>query len=157
MLDGRDGHRLLLDLDEFWVVAELLDESRDAAVHGRGEEKNLPFLGQRGEDLVHLLLEAHIQHAVGLVEDGHLNPARIEGAALEVIEQTPGRSYHELRPVAQGAELAIHRCSAVNGSRLKAFFLHTQTVDFFADLHRKLTGRAKDQHLRVALVDIDFR
>ena len=72
-----------------------------------------------------------------------------------MIEQTAGRADHHLGTFAQGTELAIHRCAAVDRCRVKVFHFCAEAVDLFADLDCEFAGRAKDQHLREACGSID--
>ena len=156
LLDGGYGHRLLLDLNDFRLVSEFLDETGDSGVHRRGEKQDLAFLWQGGEDFVHLLLEAHVEHAVGLVENRHANAAGIEGAAAQVIQKAPGRADHDLCSVAERAELPVDRRTAVNRSRLESLFLRPEAVNLSTNLHSEFTCRAKYQHLRKALGDVNI-
>jgi hypothetical protein len=45
----------------------------DLAVERRREEHRLPFPWKPGDDPVDLRLEAHVEHAVSLVQDKHPN------------------------------------------------------------------------------------
>ena len=157
LLDRGNGAGFLLDLDDFRAVAEFLDQAGHARIHRRGEEQRLAVGGKRGEQLVHFVLEAHVEHSVGLVEDGHLNAGGVETAAAEVVEQAAGSADDELRAGAQRAELAVDRGTAVNRSGVKTVHFCAEAVDFLADLDRELAGGAEDQHLRVALFDVEFR
>ena len=122
----------------------------DAAVHRGGEEQRLALGGQRAEQLLHFLAEAHVEHAVGLVEDGHLMLLRVEGTAAQMVEQAAGRADDDVGAIAQSAKLAVHRRAAVDRRGAADRAGGAEAVDFLADLHRELAGRAEDQHLGVA-------
>ena len=157
LLDRGNGAGFLLDLNDFRAVAEFLDQAGHARIHRRGEEQRLAVRRERGEQFVHFVLEAHVEHAVGFVEDRHLDARRVETAAAKVVEQAAGSADDELCAGAQRAELAVDRCAAVNGSRVETGHFRAEAVDFLADLHREFAGRAEDQDLRVALFDVEFR
>src|SRR5438105_9634065 len=51
----------------------------------------LPVLGNALQDPVDLRAEAHVEHAVGLVEDEHAHGAEVDHPALDQVEQPPRR------------------------------------------------------------------
>jgi hypothetical protein len=62
-------------------------ELADLAVERRREEHRLALAGQALDDRVDLRLEAHVEHAVGLVEDEDPNRVELEQLSLgEVLE-----------------------------------------------------------------------
>ena len=67
------------------IAAEGFDQAFDAAIHGGGEEERLALFGEGIENDLHVFAEAHVEHAVGFVEDAELDAICSEGAASEVI------------------------------------------------------------------------
>ena len=63
----------------------------DLRRHGGGEEQRLPGEGHELEDALDVGDEAHVEHAVGLVDDHDLHAGQHQLAALEVVEQAAGR------------------------------------------------------------------
>ena len=57
------------DLDRFRVVQELAGDLLDVGRQRRREEHRLPNFRQRAHDAADLREEAHVEHAIGLVED----------------------------------------------------------------------------------------
>ena len=50
----------------------------------------LTLLGEQGKYLADVVDEAHGEHAIGLVEDQHVDAREVDGALLRVVEQTAG-------------------------------------------------------------------
>jgi hypothetical protein len=99
----------LLDLDGFRLVRVAFDQVADRLGYGRGEENGLPLVGSGGEDLFDVLAEAHVEHAVGLVEHDHLDRAELQGASIHVIHDAAGRADHDLDTFFQLEKLALVR------------------------------------------------
>src|SRR6185369_4599288 len=66
---GGDGSRRAGDLDAHWIVQELLGNTPDLRRHGSGEEQGLAGEWNEPADALDVGDEAHVEHAVGLVED----------------------------------------------------------------------------------------
>ena len=72
-------------------LQELVGEALDFGRHGRGEEQRLAARRQQLADALDVGDEAHVEHAVGLVDDEDLDAGQQQLAALEMIEQPAGR------------------------------------------------------------------
>ena len=59
----------------------------------------------RGEHRLHVVLEAHVEHLVGLVEHDVLHLRQVEVAVLQVVDDPAGRAHDDVEPVAQRALL----------------------------------------------------
>ena len=137
------------------VLAEAANEAFDAPVHCGGEEEGLTIFGHIAEDNLHVLAEAHVEHAVGLVEDAKADGVGAESLATQVIHHAAGCADDDMGTFAQGAHLAVDRCATINGNRGEALERRGETIDLLTDLHRQFTRRAKDEHLRLLESDID--
>ena len=92
---GGDGGGRPGNLDAHRIVQELLGDAPDLRRHGGGEEQRLA--GERHElaDALDVGNEAHVEHAVGLVDDEQLDAGKQKPAALEMVEQAArGRDQH---------------------------------------------------------------
>ena len=89
--DGR-GDFTSGDLDFDGILQAPFCEGLDRGGHGGGEEKGLPLAGRAEvDDLADVGEEAHVEHAINLVEDEGADVAEIEGAAgLKVEEASRG-------------------------------------------------------------------
>ena len=80
-----------------------------------GEEQVLALGGKQGEDRADVADEAHVEHAIRLVEDEDLHAAQIDGSLARVVEQPSRRGDHDFGVAAQGVDLANEADPAVDG------------------------------------------
>ena len=85
----------------------------------RREEHRLALLRQRVQDAPHVGRKSHVQHAVGFVEDQHLELREIDVAPLHVIEQAARRGDDHVDAMFQRAGLRLHPDAAVDGRALQ--------------------------------------
>jgi hypothetical protein len=71
-------------------VQELLGEALDLRRHGGREEQRLAGEGDQLADALDVRDEAHVEHAVGLVDDEDLDAGEQQLAALEWSSRRPG-------------------------------------------------------------------
>ena len=72
---------------------------------------------QDREDLADVADEAHVEHAVGLVEDEDLDPRQVDRPLAEVVEQAARRGDDDLGAGAQRADLRVEADAAVDRGR----------------------------------------
>jgi hypothetical protein len=120
-------------------------EFGDILRHGRREEQRLPLDRQFGDDLPDVVDEAHVQHAVGLVEYEELDLAELQSVALHEIEQAAGRGHQNFDALHDRADLAAHRHAADRQRRGQAN-VAAIGVEAVEDLSGKFAGRAQHQH-----------
>ncbi len=89
--DGRRGGGRARDLDAHGIMQKRLGEAGDFRRHGRREEQRLPREGHQLADALDVRDEAHVEHAVGFVDDENLDAGEQQLAALGEIEQAPWR------------------------------------------------------------------
>src|SRR5690606_21791680 len=87
--DGFAGDVLRLDLDDGRVGGPLPGQVHHVIGEGGGEQQGLTFALGRclTNDLADLGNEAHVEHAVGFVEDHHLDHVQVHVAALVEVQQ----------------------------------------------------------------------
>ena len=85
--DRLAGRGLARDLDPFGRVQEGVGDPLDLGGHGGAEEQRLAGEGRQLEDALDIGDEAHVQHAVGLVDDHDLNAGQQQLAALDMVQQ----------------------------------------------------------------------
>ena len=107
--DGGGGGRLRRDLDALGLVQEAVGEPLDFRRHGRREEQRLAGEGQELADALDVGDEAHIEHAVGLVDDQDFDAVEQQLAALEMIEQAARRGDHHIGAAIELAVLILDR------------------------------------------------
>ena len=89
--------------------------------------------------------EAHVQHAVGFVEHQNLDPRQVDGPLRHVVEQAAGRGDHDLRALAQPADLVVEADAAVDRGRADRA-LAAVDANALLDLERELAGRHEHEH-----------
>src|SRR5204863_260556 len=120
VLDLLRRHLLGRDRDPHRVVHEHVGELHDVVAERRREEHRLAAVVGRelAQEVAQALDEAHVEHAVGFVDDQDLHAAEIEDALLVVVDQPPGRADQDVDAGAQLAPLlvvvdaAVHRLDA---------------------------------------------
>ena len=109
-VDG--GGRGLGDLDPHRIVQEGIGDAPDFRRHGRGEEQRLPRERHQLADALDVGNEAHVQHAVGFVDDQQLDAGEQQAAALGVVEQAAGRGDQHVDAARQLGVLVAERNAA---------------------------------------------
>ena len=136
--DRRHGHARR-------IAQHLFGEFGDILWHRRREEQRLPLDRQLGDDLPDVVDEAHVEHAVGLVEHEELDLSELQAVALHEIEQAAGRGHHDFDPLHDRADLASHRNAADRQRRCETH-MAAVGVEAIEDLSGQLAGRAEHQH-----------
>ena len=97
--DAVREHALGLDLDLLGVVGVLVGELHDADRQRRREEHRLALVVRRAaaQDPAQVPDEAHVEHAVGLVDDEDLDVPERDDALLLVVEQAARRADEQVR------------------------------------------------------------
>jgi hypothetical protein len=141
-LGGRVAAR---DFDGFRVLHERARQLANLLREGGREQQVLARRGQQGEDLADVVDEAHVEHAIGLVQHQDLDLLQVDGPLLHVVEQPAGRGDDDVDPAAQRIDLRLHADAAVDARR---FHLGVLAVGAHAllDLERELARRGDDQH-----------
>ena len=160
LVDLLDGAALALrrDLDPLGVLQDLRRELGDVARHGGGEQQRLALLGDRADDAAHVADEAHVEHAVGLVEDEEGHVAELHVAALDQVEQAARRGDQDVDAARQGLDLAAIAQAADDGAEAQAEAAAVG-VEAAGDLDRELAGRRQHERARAlglgALLDAE--
>ena len=87
LVDFFDGRGLRRDFDLRRVAHEFAGEVHDLAPHGRREKQRLAADGQLGDDAFYVREEAHVEHAVGLVEHEHFNLVEEDDALRHEVDK----------------------------------------------------------------------
>ena len=136
--DGRDRHARR-------IVQHLLGEIFDFARHGGREEQGLPLGRDFRDDFADIADEAHVQHAIGFVENEDFDVAETQRVALNEIEQAAGRGHQHFDAVHERAHLTSHR-DAADGERHADIHVTAIGLEAVDDLAGEFTRRAQHQH-----------
>ena len=140
------------NLDLLGFVHELRGQRLDLGRERRREQQGLATCRQRREHALHLRQEAHVEHAVGFVEDEPFDRGQVDGALLHVVEQAPRGGDDDVDAAAQGVDLRTHADAAEDRRRFRADVL---AVGAHAVLHLggEFARRGEDQGARLARRD----
>ncbi len=143
-----DRDVLGLDRDLLRPVHVLPGEILDAQAQGRGEEEGLAVAGRReiADELAQVVDEAHVEHAVGLVDDEEAHLAEEHLALLHEVDDAARRADDHLHVVAEHVDLGAVGDAAVEGARADREVL-AEALGLALDLHRELAGRREDEDL----------
>jgi hypothetical protein len=126
-------------------VQQVVRELANVVVECGGEQQRLPLIRQHFENTPHVVDEAHVEHAVGFVEDEYLDVGQVNRALLHVIEQPAGRRDDD---VGAAAQLVLLRIDADAAEDRQRTIRQVPAVDGDAllDLRRELARRRQDQN-----------
>ena len=122
------------------------------ALQGGREEQRLAIVRGLGDDPADRRLEAHVEHAVGLVEDEHLDVVERDRVAAEQVLEPAGGGDDDVG-AAGGVALRAEADAAVDGGDAEAAGAGDR-VELVDDLAGELAGRRQDQR-REAVAGLD--
>ena len=105
------------------------------------------------QDLVHVLLEAKLQHLVCLIEDDRLEVSEVNVATLDVVKDAPSGSDKDVNSVSQLARLIIDAYATVNSQNFKLAIVVFDLLKLVRHLKSQLSRRSKDDGLDASLPD----
>ena len=139
-----DGRRLGSRLDGHGIVQQF-DRQRSNAVGDRGgEQHGLSIAGGESHDVLDVVDEAHVEHAVRFVEHQHLDLPEIDVTlVMEILEATGGRDQDIHAPL-ERTDLVVLVHAAVDHA-VAELEVASVVDEAFVDLRRKFTGGTQDQ------------
>ena len=142
---GLGGIGAATDLDGLGRVLELVGEALDLAREGGGEHEGLALFRQRLHDAADLRQEAHVEHAVGLVEHEILKAGEVAMTLTHEVDKTAGGGDDEVHGGAERLDLRALADAAEDGGDLERQIFRVN-ADVFLDLHDELAGGGDDEH-----------
>mmetsp|Transcript_37067 Transcript_37067/g.71863 ORF Transcript_37067/g.71863 Transcript_37067/m.71863 type:complete len:231 (+) Transcript_37067:851-1543(+) len=97
------------------------------------------------QNLLDVLSETDVKHAVGLVQDHVRDLGEIQRPGIHVVHNSPGSTHDDVCAVAKAGGLRAKGCPSIHGGRLD---LATNALEIGCNLFRKLTGRGQHQNTR---------
>ena len=149
LLDRERRGLFRLDVDPRRIAQQARGKPRDRGVERGREQHRLPRLRRHRRNAIDVVDEAHVEHAVGLVDDQHVDPGKIDAAALDVIHQPPGGGDEDVDAALELAVLHGIRRTAVDAHGPCAQELAV-AHDLVGDLLREFARRGEHQHARHA-------
>jgi hypothetical protein len=129
----------------------LLDAHR---VSGR-EQQGLTTCRGLFDDVFDGVVETHVEHAVGFVEDQRVQAIQHQRTLAQVLLDAPRGADDDVCAVFQRSDLRAEGHAAAQGQDLDVVFGARQTTNFLGDLVGQLTGRADHQRLATEVARID--
>ena len=147
LLPYADAHRV------FHVFVENL---LNLGWHRRRKQQSVLVFWHILQDSVHVFLEAHVKHLVGLIEHHPLHVAEVDAIAAYHILQTTWRRHYDLRLLREALKLHLDACSTVYRHNKNLRDVLRIAEQILGNLHAKLTCRAKNQCLNAAVFRVDI-
>ena len=141
---GRRGDAHLLRVDQ-----KLLAEPLDLGPERGGEHESLADARERLDDALDIGDEAHVEHAVGLVDHQHLDAAQHDLAPLEHVYQAAGGGDQNVGVLAERGFLKREPLAA-DEQRLAQAVVGAVGDEVVRDLLSELSRRRQDQAARHA-------
>ena len=117
----------------------VLDDLGDVGVEGGGVAHGLARLGKGGDDAADGGEEAHVEHAVDLVEDEHVDLLDVDLAAAKEVFETAGGGDDEARSAVELVKLTVLRETAADEDRV-VLGLRDELRVVLEHLHGELAG-----------------
>ena len=139
-----------LDGNLFRLRQVLLGQATNRSRHGSREQRDLLVIRGVGKNALDILLEAHLQHLIGLVQHQETQVGNVQRALLQVVDDTTRRADDNLRTSAQTRQLHSIGLTTVDWQDLNLAQVISKRLEGVRNLQRQLTGRSKHQSLRCA-------
>ena len=130
--------------DDLRVGDELVAQCLDVVRQGCREEQRLAERRQQADNALHIGNEAHIQHAVGLVDDKDLHICQQDLAALEMVEKAARRGDQYIDSLVQGGVL-LGKADTADKKRHRQFVIGAEFLEGVGHLGSQFAGRGQDQ------------
>ena len=143
------GRRGLRDFDAHRRVQEFFGELGDLRRHGRREEQRLARERDHLADALDVGDEAHVEHAVGFVDDEDLDAVEQQLAALAMVEQAAGRGDQHVGAALELLVLLVEG-DAADQQRDVELVVLAVLDEVLLDLRGEFARRLEDQRARHA-------
>ena len=137
-----DSYLVRLKVDLGRVVHELPCEVADAHLKRGGEKQGLPcaLVRQKAEHLLDIGIEAHVEHAVGLVNDKGVDALCIQLLVLHELKEAARSSDIDVTSHLKQLSLVLIAHSAIEDPDVESLHLGAQDHGIVRYLLRKLPG-----------------
>ena len=144
LIDDLDRRVAASNLDHLWVVQQAIGKRFNVVGKCSAEEQILPLWRQHCEHLFDVVNEAHVEHAVGLIEHEDFNLREIDRTLAVEIEQSTRRCHHDIDTVTHGLNLWIDAHTTEDAGRGHRQKLAVDTNALF-HLRGQLASGREDQ------------
>jgi hypothetical protein len=145
--DASGRRRRALHRDRHGVAKDLSRERHDRRRHGRREEQRLAARREVLEDTADVGQEAHVEHAIRLVEDQHFQAGQTSVGLPEVVQQATGGGDEDVDPAAE--RLLLRRIAdAAEDGPSRETRVTPELLPVLVDLRRQLPRGGQDEDTR---------
>jgi hypothetical protein len=127
------------------LAQDALGEAADVVVERRRQQQVLALRRQQLQHAPDVVDEAHVEHAVGLVEHEDLDVRQVDRALADVVEQAARRGDDDVDAAAQVVDLRIDVDAAEDQRRLELRQVAAVGAHRGLDLRRQLARRHEHQ------------
>lgn len=135
------------DFDPDRLVQVTRGELGDLPRHRRREQECLALARHLREDSIELLTKAHVEHAVGFVEDQHFYVLQAGAAVVHVVQEATGCGDDDIVWSAQRRLLRTHAYATNDGDAADVAGL-AKDLQLLGDLLHELARRREDKSAR---------
>ena len=114
------------------------------AAHRGTEEQCAVFARDACQDAVEVLLKAHREHLVRLVEHHVLHSRQVGHASLHQVHEAARSSHDDVNPVPKGANLRLDVRAAIDGQDAHLGQVLAEALQVVGNLQAQLARRAQD-------------
>ena len=132
------------DLHALRVFEQRGSQFADFIAEGGRKQKALLVARHQGQHFFHVVDEAHVEHAVGLVEHQDLHLAQVQHALLLQVKQTSGGGYQQVHAFFELGDLRVHAHTAKNDGAGQVQVFAVSAYAFF-HLGREFAGGREHQ------------
>ncbi len=145
LIDALDGGIRRRDFDTRRVVEQLVGQIGDVFREGRGEQQVLTLGRQFGDDLLHVMDKAHVEHAVGFVQHQYLYLRQIDSLLTDQVKKAARAGNQNIEAGSDGFHLRVGANATKDAGGLE-WQLGSIGANAVVHLSCQLTGRGKYQH-----------
>ncbi len=145
LLDALDRRVRRRDLDAFGFMQQLAGEIGDVFGEGRRKQQVLAFARQPGEDLLDVVDEAHVEHAVGFIKDQDFDVRQVDGLLVGQVEQSARTGDEYVEALGDRLDLRVHADAAKYAGALKRQVAGVD-LETVMNLRGEFARRGQDQH-----------
>ena len=135
-------------LNALGVAQQLAGQVGDVLGEGRREQQVLALRRQLGQNLLDVVDEAHVEHAVGFVEHEDFHVRQVDGLLVGKVEQAPGAGHEHVDALGQGLDLRVH-ADAAEDAGADEFQISGIDLEAVMHLSGQFAGGCQYQHARL--------
>ena len=143
--DFVDGGCLRIHLNPYRPNQDTSAQVLNRLGHGGRKKQGLALLWQGADDPLDIVDKAHIQHAVGFIEDEDFDTVQADNFLVHQIKQAPGCRHQNIDAAPNGIHLWLLTNTAKDHCMFEPAEL-AEFTEFFINLRRQFAGRRQHEY-----------